>query len=239
MSKLWWIPAALWLLTVLLDAGLRRARGKRRSERRLRSQAAHGARRLYSRRGVLMLFGGIAASAAFAYSGADDAVETWHAQRVKGRRSDAASQVLHEYGERFWFFYWAALALVDRYVVSTKWTRHGRETFATLALGLPMLWTTQRALGAARPTDRTHGARFVPFADDNTASGHAFISAAPWLVALRRCPQPWAKALCALAVPWVGWSRLNDRKHYLGQILLGGWIAYLASGAVTEPDEKP
>jgi hypothetical protein len=239
MSKFWWIPAALWLLTVLLDVGLRRARGKRRSERKLRSLAARGARHLYSRRRFLLLSGGIAVSAGLAYSGADAAIESWHARRVKGGRSDAASQVLHEYGERFWFFYWAALAVLDRCVASTALTRHGRETFASLALGLPMLWTTQRTLGAARPTDRTHGARFMPFADDNAASGHAFLSATPWFVALRRCPQPWAKALCALAVPWVGWSRLNDRKHYLGQILLGGWIAYLASGAVTAPDETP
>ena len=239
MHRLWWLPPAFWLSAVLLHALQRRRRGCRRSERRMRSEIGQSARRLYSRRSFLLLGGGIAASALLAYSGADEKIESWHVQRVKGRRSDAASQVLHEYGERFWFLYWALLAAVDRFAVSTALTRHARSTFAAMAIGLPMLWSTQRALGAARPSDGKHGPRFAPFADDNAASGHAFISAAPWLVALRRCPQPWAKALCALAVPWVGWSRLNDRKHYLGQILLGGWIAYLATGAVTEPDEEP
>jgi hypothetical protein len=238
MLKLWWLPASIWLLAILLEARFARRRGQAKSPRRLRDQGARGVRTLYSRRGFLSLAGGIGVAALLAYSGADEEVDRWHTNRVKGRRSDTASNVLHEYGERFWFLYWAAIAAVDRFVVSTAWTRHGRDTFAAIAIGLPMLWTTQRGLGAARPKDHTHGPRFRPLADDNAASGHAFISSAPWFVAMRRCPQPWAKALCALAVPWVGWSRLNDRKHYLGQILLGGWIAYLATGATSDPHDE-
>lgn len=231
---LWWIPPALWLLAVLWQSVQARRRGGRDGRGRVR----RAARRLYGRRRFLQLGGGVIAAGVLAHSGIDEWVENKHAESVKGDASDALSNWLHEYGERWWFFYWAVPAMLDEFVASTPLTRHGRRCYESILLGLPMLWSTQRILGASRPLEGDRGARWKFLADDNAASGHTFLSAIPWLAGLRQLQRPWQRALCALALPWGGWSRLNDRKHYLGQILLGGWIAHLATAAVLEETEE-
>ena len=70
--------------------------------------------------------------------------------------------------------------------------------------------------------------------DDNSASGHAFIGAIPWLTLAHRAPQR-ALRPAARVVSWLtGWSRINDRKHYLSQVILGWTIAWNAVEAVAD-----
>jgi membrane-associated phospholipid phosphatase len=221
------------VLGVVLAAALvwsflrRRTRGRQPF-----AQTGRQYRTLYSRRNFLKLGGAVAGAAVLAYSGADEAVEDWHSSQVVGDTSNVMAKFLHEFGERYWFGYWAAFAVIDAYVGSTALSRWGRQSFGAMVVGLPTLWTVQRGLGGARPKDHTHGPRFLPFADDNTASGHTFIGAIPWLVLARRAGAPAPRTLAYALSPWVGWSRINDHKHYLSQVLLGYGIAWEAVATV-------
>jgi membrane-associated phospholipid phosphatase len=99
-------------------------------------------------------------------------------------------------------------------------------------VGLPTLWTVQRGLGANRPSSDDADPRWRPLAADNSASGHAFIAAVPWLNLARRTDSRVAAAIARAASWLTGWSRLNDRKHYVSQIVLGWVIAWNAVSAV-------
>ena len=81
--------------------------------------------------------------------------------------------------------------------------------------------------------------------DDNSASGHAFIAAIPWLNLARRTGNMNARWAARFGSVLTGWSRINDRKHYLSQVVLGWSIAWNAVEAVhgnelpTDTDDNP
>lgn len=227
---------AVLLVVAAVVAGFR-ARRRARSERVMgRGRLRHGATRYYSRRNFLKLAGATGGAALFAYSGADESLEQWHHERVETLSTDGASEIFKRFGERYWAGIWVAMAIVDRVVASTAVSRFGRRCFEATAIGLPSMWTVQRTLGAARPSDHTHGPRFRPLADDNTVSGHTFIAAIPCLVLVRQLRVPWARALAGFASTLTGWSRLHDRRHYPSQVLFGWAMAWEATGAVCGGD---
>ena len=108
-----------------------------------------------------------------------------------------------------------------------------------MAVGLPVLWTLQRALGADRPSADEPTPHWRPFATDHAASGHAFIGAVPWLNAARAAGLHRWKPLLLAGSTLAGWSRLNDRKHYLSQVWLGWFIAWQATNAVGYRGGRP
>jgi len=209
------MAAALVLLVFTAAWGIRSTPSSPRRGRPLGRATAEHYRRLYTRRNFLALAAAITGAAALAYSGADEAVDDWHRRSVKNTTTDRLAKFLHHFGERWWFALFGGFALVDRFLASTPVSRWGRESFHAMVVGLPTLWTVQRGLGGARPKDETHGPRFLPFVDDNAASGHTFIGAIPWLVAARHMGHAPARGVARALSPWVGWSRINDRKHYL------------------------
>jgi membrane-associated phospholipid phosphatase len=200
-------------------------------------------RRNYSRRSFLRLGGVVAAAGALAYSGADEAVERFHSGSLRSTGTDTFSHLVNPFGERFWFVNWLLVAAVDAYFRTSSFGRWGRENFEAMCVGLPVLWTLQRGLGANRPSDENPSPRWRPMSDDNTASGHAFIAAIPWLNLARRSPGPVARWAARFGSVLTGWSRINDRKHYLSQVVLGWTIAWNATEAVqggaptAEPDD--
>lgn len=198
-------------------------------------------RRNYSRRSFLRLGSATAAAGLLAYSGADQAVEDFHSGTLRSSGTDAASHVVKILGERFWFLNWLLVGVVDAWIRSGPFSRWGRSNFEAMVVGLPVLWTVQRGLGANRPSDPGPDPRWRPLADDNAASGHAFIAAIPWLTLARRTgnlPLRWAARAGSTLT---GWSRINDSKHYLSQVILGWTIAWNAVEAVTggESPVKP
>lgn len=193
-------------------------------------------RRNYSRRSFLRLGGAMATAGVLAYSGVDQTVNDFHSGSVRSAGTDKLSHLVNPFGERFWFLNWLLVGVVDAWVRSGPFSRWGRSNFEAMVVGLPVLWTVQRGLGANRPSDEGPDPRWRPMADDNAASGHAFISAIPWLTLARRTgnlPTRWgARAASTLT----GWSRINDRKHYLSQVILGWTIAWNAVEAVNGED---
>ncbi len=231
-----WIAIGLSLVCALLVMPGRRLRGG--SQAPLFKGTGNHWRRNYSRRSFLRLGGAVAAAGVLAYSGADEAVDRFHTGSLRSGGTDAASRLVNPFGERFWFVNWFLVAVVDAFVRSGSFSRWGRENFEALVVGLPVLWTLQRGLGANRPSDGNPSPRWRPFSDDNSASGHAFIAAVPWLNLARRAPGPVNKWLARGGSVLTGWSRINDRKHYLSQVVLGWTIAWNATEAV-HGDELP
>lgn len=180
------------------------------------------------------------AAGILAYSGADEAVESFHAQTMRSAGTDRAAHVLKFCGERFWFVNWLVVAAIDAWWRSTPWSRWSRDNFETMVVGLPVLWTVQRGLGANRPSSEAGNPRWRPLAAPNSASGHTFMAALPWLNLAARCGHRPLAAASRVASVATGWSRLNDRKHYPSQIVLGWTIAANAVYAVqAEPVPKP
>lgn len=189
-------------------------------------------RRNHSRRSFLRLGAGVAAAGLLAYSGVDEALEAFHRSRIRSPLTDRAAGGLKFFGERFWFVSWALVAVSDGWLRTNPFSRWGRANFEAMVVGLPTLWTVQRGLGANRPSSREASPRWRPLAADNSASGHTFMAAVPWLTLARRsAPGAWP-GLARAASVLTGWSRLNDRKHYLSQVILGWVIAWNAVSAV-------
>ncbi len=186
-------------------------------------------RRAFLKLGIALLGVGI-----LAYSGADEAIEGLHSGSIRNRSSDNLANVFKFGGERFWFGNWALVGVLDAWVRSNAFSRWGRANFEAMVVGLPVLWTLQRGLGANRPSSDGGNPRWRPLNAANSASGHAFIAAVPWLTLARRHNLVPVRRVARLASVLTGWSRLNDRKHYLSQIILGWTIAWNAVSAVAD-----
>lgn len=226
-------------LTALVVFLHRPVTGRRRGRPLLKSSGSHW-RRMYSRRSFLRLGGALLGAGALAYSGTDAACDQWYKEHVRSQSSDRLAKLAEPWGRRFWFLNWLLLATLDATYHSSSFTRWGRRNLEAMLVGLPTLWSLQYGLGGSRPTDETWGPRWHPFADDNTASGHAFMAAIPWLNAARAAGGKSGRALARLGSLLTAWSRFNDRKHYLSQVLLGYGIAWNAVESVADaPARRP
>lgn len=152
--------------------------------------------------------------------------------------SDFVAQAAKPWGERELFLVWGVTGLADWLWRSSPASRWGRANFEAMCVGLPTLWTVQRVLGANRPSSHDGSPRWRPFQHANSASGHAFIGAIPFWTLARRLSPAWARGLAAGLGTLTGWSRINDRKHYLSQVLLGWTIAFNAVSAVSPDGEE-
>ena len=193
-------------------------------------------RRNYGRRSFLRLGGAVAAAALLAWTGVDEACDSFHSDVVRSRATDRGAWLLKSLGERFWFLNWGLLALLDAWIRTSWLSRWGRKNFEAMVVGLPTLWTLQRGLGANRPSSDEASPRWRPLQSDNSASGHAFMAAVPLLHLAHRLGKAPVRHLTRLASTLTGWSRINDRKHYLGQVILGWVIAWNAVEATREQD---
>jgi len=229
------VVAALIAAAVLF--GLRARRGSVPADDTARDpRAVEALQQVYSRRTFLRLGGAVAAAGGLVYSGADEKVDDWIRDHGRNETTETISEQFKQFGEPYWAFVWIALALIDRFVGPSSVGRFGRQCMQATAFGLPILWSTQRVLGAGRPTDENESPRWEPFVDENAASGHTFIAAVPWIVWLRTSPTPWVKSLAGTLSPVTGWSRMHDRKHYLSQVILGWVIAWQAvDGVIRRP----
>jgi len=236
-----WIVIGLFVVCALLMVpGRRRRRGD--SDPLFVGTGRHW-RRNYGRRSLLKLGGAVAAAGLLAYSGLDEAFEGYHSGVLRSSGTDAAARAVKPLGERFWFLNWGLLAVVDAWVRTSPLSRLGRRSFEAMVVGLPVLWTLQRGLGANRPSSDDGNPRWRPMQAANSASGHAFIAAVPLLTLAERVSGRPLRISARFASVLTGWSRINDRKHYLSQVILGWTIAWNAVAAVkddsADADSRP
>jgi hypothetical protein len=218
-----WVLIALLIVTTVSSGVVL----KRASAGNFTKPVGRMYKKQYSRRGFLTQGVMVTGAAVLVYSGLDESFDDWHTNSVRSNSTDKVSGIFNHFGERKWFFAWAGMTVVDVLLSSTPLSRWGRKTCESIIVGLPMLWGTQSLLGASRPLE-TGSPKYHPFNDDNSASGHTFMAAVPMLtLAKSSAPTP-AKIAGYLGSLPVGWARMNDRKHYLSQVLLGYGMAWNA-----------
>ncbi|MDR1384629.1 MAG: phosphatase PAP2 family protein [Planctomycetaceae bacterium] len=111
------------------------------------------------------------------------------------------------------------------------------RTIRSYLVGTPTLLLGQLMLGCSRPCDfRSYHSAWRPFQDNNSFSGHAFIGATPFLVAARMTDRIWLKSAFYVCSTFAGMSRINDDRHYLSQVLLGWFVAYLSVSAIDKTE---
>ncbi|MGL4593909.1 MAG: phosphatase PAP2 family protein [Thermoguttaceae bacterium] len=104
-------------------------------------------------------------------------------------------------------------------------------------VGAPTLLLGQFILGGDRPTSGSdHGSYWKPFQQDHGISGHAFIGAMPFITAAQMTDKIWIKSIFYTLSTLPGWSRINDDAHYLSQVVLGWYLAYLSARAISETE---
>jgi hypothetical protein len=226
------------------------ARGPRRRGSALLRHTGPQWRRAYGRRALLRYGLALGAAAVLAHLGGDQSFDRGHTEALDAREgrggraqrpspSDQVAELAKPAGERFWFLAWLVAALGDWLWRSTPFTRWGRANFEACCVGLPSLWVVQRGLGANRPSSDGGSPRWRPLQHANSASGHAFLGAVPWWTLARRLDARAAKVVVTALGTVTGWSRLNDRKHFLSQVLLGWTIAWTAVEATDPPAAIP
>ncbi len=126
--------------------------------------------------------------------------------------------------------------LFPDHVRLTSVGQFGDRSLRALAIGAPTVGVLQYGLGAGRPPTGDH--EWHPFRHHNSASGHAFVGAVPFLTAASMVEHRAAKVLLVAASFGTGWSRIHHDAHYFSQVLLGWSVAYLAVEAVNHTESE-
>jgi hypothetical protein len=180
----------------------------------------------------------VALAAPLANTSGDHDVQRWYQQRVRVNGLDTLSDVAN-YGGQLW----VALPICMEAAAVTGLMEAGpfddggfhewaHRSLRATAVGYPPVIALYFLLGSARPTEGT--SRWQPFQDWHGVSGHTFIGAIPFLTAAAMTDDPLLKAPLFVGSLLTGWSRIHDDQHYLSQVALGWWLAYLAVRAVDD-----
>lgn len=193
----------------------------------------------YSYTGLLGLAGGVGVNAVLANTYMDVRFRDWYQERVRTHDTDQFAKFWKTFGEGgIMFPAFAGLAIVgnlfdDYPVMGVVGDYSGRVTRGYL-VGAPPMLALQSVLGAGRPENGP--SYWQPFQHDNGVSGHAFTGAVPFITAAKMVENPLLKSGFYVLSTFPAWSRINDDKHYLSQVVLGWWIGYLAASAVDKTD---
>ena len=172
----------------------------------------------------------------------DDKFQHWHAKQTLSGFSQELSEFSKVFGEGQYFIpVMITSAITYRFwqekrgglpeCLFGEWTD---RTMRGYFVGFPTLLTMQSVLGGDRPRDG--GSSWKPFQQDHGVSGHAFIGAIPFMTAAQMTDKPLIKGLCYSLSVLPAWSRVNDDAHYLSQVVLGWYLAYLSVRAVSQTE---
>lgn len=192
-------------------------------------------KQFYAKKNLYLGAGLLTLGAILAHSPIDRDVQNWYQSEVRTSRSDNFAAFVKPFGSgrQVLPVYLTAAAFghfLPKGCLLQPVAHWAKLSLRTIIIGAPPVVALQRILGASRPSERN--AHWHPFKDDNTVSGHAFMGAVPFLSAAKMAQSAIIKSGLYLASTFTAWSRLNDNKHYLSQILMGWSIACLASQSI-------
>lgn len=205
-------------------------------------------RNLYSRDPLLNLGLGIGLHAVLSNTAIDQNFRNWYQEDVRSSGTNDVSTFFKVFGEGKYFIpVFAVSGFAYRYLQEEGFfaDRGGRcwfgefasRTTRTYIVGFPVVLVGQYAMGCSRPNEyRSWDSQWRPFEDNNAVSGHAFMGAAPFLVAAEMTDRPLLKASLYTLSFMPALSRINDDAHYLSQSLLGWYVSYLSVRAVMQTD---
>lgn len=195
----------------------------------------------YSTRGLLGLAGGVGAAALMANTGFDEQLaRDSYMDSIVLAPSDEFYEALHEpkfLGEgRYTVPVFAAAALAEPLIaelpLGAETAEWGRRSLRTLLVGAPPMLALQVLTGGGRPSETVENSEWQPLDDNNGVSGHAFMGAIPFISAAKMTDKVWLKGGLYAASTLPAISRVNDDDHYVSQVFLGWWLAYLAESAI-------
>ena len=195
----------------------------------------------YNRNTMAKLACGLVLGSVLANTSMDQDVQDWYQQDVRSEDTDNFSEFWKTFGEGHIFIpSYACLALAGAFVedwpVVGPIGDFGARTTRAYLVGAPPMLFMQFMLGASRPGETNHSSHWMPFEDTNSVSGHAFIGAVPFITAAKMTDSVVLKSGLYACSTLTGYSRINDNCHYLSQVVLGWWMAYLACEAIDQTE---
>ncbi|MDR0522453.1 MAG: phosphatase PAP2 family protein [Planctomycetaceae bacterium] len=187
--------------------------------------------------GVALLGAGLMAN-----TRADGDFQEWYGKRVRCNFTKELKEFSKIFGEGKYFIPVTIASAFTYRFLQEKYRYDSRRDRPYLFLeltdrsmrgyfvGFPALLAVQLATGGDRP--ESGSSYWHPFQNDHGASGHAFIGAIPFITAAQMTDRPCLKGLYYTLSTFPAWSRVNDDAHYLSQVLLGWYLAYLSARSV-------
>ena len=195
-------------------------------------------RNLYNRNGALNFGTAILGASVLANTKMDGNFQRWYAHQVRCDFTNDLSKGAKIFGDGPIFIpIMTASALTYRFWQEKQGQPNCKlgdftdRTFRGYLVGTPTLLVSQLVLGADRP--RNGPSYWQPFKHDHGVSGHAFIGAMPFITAAQMTDKPFEKGVFYALSTLPAWSRVNDDAHYLSQVILGWYLAYLSARAVS------
>ena len=204
-------------------------------------------RNLYSCDMALNYGVALAGGAVLANTSLDQHFSEWYQKDVRSSGTDDSAKFWKYFGEAtVWVPIFAVTAVSYRFYEQSNWNKrnercllgeYAARTTRGYLVGVPALWTFQSLLGSERPVQGNEkGSYWHPFHADKGVSGHAFIGAMPFITAAQMVENPWVKGVFYAGSLLPAWSRVNDDAHYLSQVILGWYLAYLSARAVSQTE---
>ncbi|CAG1065137.1 hypothetical protein BAC1_00715 [uncultured bacterium] len=183
---------------------------------------------------MVSLGAGVAAAGLLANSSADREAHEYFQDNLRSGATDSFSDVGRVTGDVLV----AIPLLFGTYALSGEgavksWAADSMRAFL---VGAPAGLFLQYATGASRPEEGSSG--WKPFRGNNGLSGHAFTGAVPFITAAKRQEGLAMKSLFYGLSVLPGFSRVNDEKHYLSQVALGWYLAYLSADVIENKGNK-
>lgn len=194
----------------------------------------------YSSKGLITLGAGLTVGGILANTSLDEDIDEWYEERIQSAGTDDVADFVKAFGEGTIAIpvvaaAWLCELLAERGGVWGVVGEWGERSARAYIVGGPPMLILQHSLGGSRPeeTDGEEGdSTWNFFEGSESVSGHAFVGAVLLMSAAKMTDSIWLKSLYYAGSTLTAWSRINDRRHYTSQALLGWWLAFLSTEAV-------
>jgi membrane-associated phospholipid phosphatase len=168
-----------------------------------------------------------------AVSLADHRVDNW-VQDHRSARSDAVAHVFRYGGEPELVFGIPAGILAAGFISGNKnLQRSGGRVLATVITAGITTAGIKVLVGRVRPDATGDPYVFKPFTqNDAFPSGHTTMAFALATALSAEIDRPWATAVLYAGASGTAWSRLNDQKHWLSDVLAGATVGITAGNVI-------
>jgi hypothetical protein len=197
----------------------------------------------YSRSTAIQFVAVLAPAAVLANTNLDANFATWYQTHIRSSETNRVSDFFRPLGNGYYTIpVYVSAKFVGEYFNDVPGMgllgEFGDRASRALLVGAPPLIAVQYLTGGGRPSGYADESYWRPFHGSHGASGHAFMGAVPFLTLAGMTDDPLAKCFFYACSPWTGMTRINDNVHYLSQVWLGWWMAYLACESVNKTESQ-
>ena len=160
---------------------------------------------------------------------ADRGIDDWVQDRRSARSDDIARAFRHGGQPELTVGVPAVLFITGAISHRPALERRGERVLASVIVAGLTTGAIKLVAGRLRPTDATDPYVFRPFTKhDAFPSGHTTMAFGLATALSEEIHRPWASVLLYAGATGTGWSRLNDHRHWLSDVLAGAAIGVTA-----------